>query len=220
MSSKLARSIWVVICIAANLLSSEIVLADSAASAPASTSESVAPVAPADPVKLVKQAEELLDTEDLPAAINLYMQAAEMNYTPAQAVLGDFLVSGEFYETAVGWYLMAAMQGNAAGQYGLAQMYNMGKGIDKDLMKALYWYRRSAAQDNVDAIKIIAAAYSAGGFDGLVQPDQKQAKSWYNKAARLEDIARKVEAEKMAARIAAYKKRKEEAIKAKEKAAK
>lgn len=177
-----------------NLLTS-VALADPAPAA--------APVTPADPEKLMAQAEKALDIEDLAAAIKFYTQAAELNYTPAQVAMADFLVTGEFYESALGWYLMAAMQGNADGQYGLAQMYHTGSGIKKDEAKALYWYRRAAAQNHVQSIQVIAQAYRAGGFSGQIQVDQDRAKSWGDKALYLEGVAKK----------AALKKSQEEAAK-------
>jgi tetratricopeptide (TPR) repeat protein len=201
--------IFVTLC-----LQSSVVLADTAApSTPAASSVSAVPVKPADPKKLVEQAEDKLDDEDLAAAIFLYNQAAQLNYTPAQVALGNFAESGEFFDTAVGWYLMAAMQGDAAGQFHLAQMYQSGRGIEQDDMKALYWYRRSAAQDYVPAIKVIAFAYNKGGFSGQIQADPDRAKTWYNKAAHLEAVQKKAADEEMTkkreAKLEELKKRKE-----------
>src|SRR5205823_6240780 len=47
---------------------------------------------------------------------------------------------------AVSWYRKSADQGNAKGQYNLADMYEYGKGVTKDLAQALSWYQKSAAQ--------------------------------------------------------------------------
>lgn len=204
MSARHGQSFWVGIFVAFNLLSS-IALADSAAPA--------ASVTPADPEKLVAQAEKALDNEDLAVAIKLYAQAAELNYTPAQVSMGEMAVSAQFYEEAVGWFLMAATQGNAAGQYNLAQMYAEGTGIEKDDAKALYWFRHSAAKNYLPAVKLIAGTYRSGGFSGLIKVDLDQAKSWDAKASRLEAIERKAADEKLAALAAAKKKLQEEAAK-------
>jgi len=195
MSARNCRSFLVGIIIL-NLMTS-VALADPAP-APAA-----APVTPADPEKLMAQAEKALDIEDLAAAIKLYTQAAELNYTPAQVAMADFLLTGEFYESALGWYLMAAMQGDADGQYGLAQMYHTGRGITKDEAKALYWYRRAAAQNHLQAIQLIAQAYRVGGFSGQIPVDPDRAKSWGDKALYLESVSKK----------AALKKSQEEAAK-------
>ncbi len=186
MSARHSQSFWVGIFVL-NLLSS-VALADPATS-----------VTPVDPEKLVAQAEKALDHEDLDVAIKLYHQAAELNYTPAQASMGEFAESGGFSEEAVGWFLMAATQGDATGQYDLARMYAAGIGIEKDDAKALYWFRRSAAKNFLPAVKVIAGAYSTGGFSGQIKVDLDQAKSWDAKASRLEAIERKAADEKMAA---------------------
>lgn len=172
-------------------LLSSVALAD-----PATPATSVTPV---DPEKLVAQAEKALDHEDLDVAIKLYHQAAELNYTPAQVSAGEFAESGGFSEEAVGWFLMAATQGDAAGQYDLARMYASGIGIEKDDAKALYWFRRSAAKNFLPSVKIMAGAYHTGGFSGQIKVDLDQAKSWDTKASRLEAIERKATDEKMAA---------------------
>jgi uncharacterized protein len=198
MIARHSQSLWVGVIIALNLLSS-IALADSAV-----------PAVPVDPEKLVAQAEKALDQEELDLAIKLYHQAAELNYIPAQVAMGEFADSAQFYEEAVGWFLMAATQGDAAGQYHLGRMYIAGTGIEKDGAKALYWIRHSADKKFLPAVKVLAEAYHAGGFSGLVKVDLDQAKSWDAKASRLEAIERKAADEKLAALVASRKKLQEE----------
>ena len=184
MSEKNRPLFWLGIFVL-SLLSSA-ALADSA-----STSAPAAAVTPDDPKKIFDQAEDKMNREELPEAIALYTQAAELNYLPAQVAMGDFMMTGEFYDTALGWYLMAAMQGNAAGQYGLAQLYHTGSGIGKDEAKALYWYRRSAAQNNADAMRALADAYRRGGFEGQIKVDLDQAKSLDDKIKIIDAHAKK-----------------------------
>lgn len=197
MSTKHSPSFWVGIFVALNLLTS------------VALAEQAAPVAPVDPEKLVAQAEKALDRDELDLAIKLYSQAAEMNYTPAQVSMGEFADSAQFYEEAVGWFLMAATQGNAVGQYDLARMYAAGTGIEKDEAKALYWFKRSADKKYLPAVKILAGAYRQGLLGLRIDPDQ--AAAWDAKATRLEAIARKEADEKIAALVAAKKKLQEEA---------
>lgn len=199
MSARYSQVLWVGIFVALNLLSS-VALADPAT-----------PVTPVDPKNLVEQAEKALDREEIDNAIKLYTQAAELNYTPAQVYIGEFADSAQFYEEAVGWFLMAASQGDSAGQFNLARMYLAGNGIQKDDAKALYWYKRSANKNFLPAVQVIAAAYHNGGFSGLIKVDPDQAKSWDDKVTRLKAIARKEADEKLAALAAAQKKLQEEA---------
>lgn len=207
MSAKHSQSFWVGIFIALNLLVS-VALADTE---PATTSEPAAQATPIDPKKLVEQAENALDRQDLTAAVKLYFQAAELNYTPAQVKTGEFADAAQYYDAAVGWYIMAAMQGDAAGQYHLAKMYQLGNGIEQDEAKASYWFRRSAAKNFVPSLKILSGAYRHGTLG--VKIDLEQAMAWEAKIARLEAIERKAVDEKLAELVAAQKKLQEEKAK-------
>jgi TPR repeat protein len=191
-----------------NLLPS-VALADPIA--PAVLAAPAASATPSDPKKLMEQAEKALDIDGVSAAIKIYLQAAELNYTPAQVQMGEFADFAQFYEEAVGWYLMAATQGDAAGQFNLGKMYSLGNGIEKDEAKAAYWIRRSAAKDYTPAVKYIVQAYQVGllGF----KVDQDLARSWGAKAKRLEAIEKKAAAKRLEDLAAAKKKLREDAAK-------
>ena len=47
---------------------------------------------------------------------------------------------------AVQWYQMAAINGDPAAQYNLGVMYAKGDGVEKDYVKAVRWWQRSAKQ--------------------------------------------------------------------------
>lgn len=140
--------------------------------------------------KAYDKAEAAWNRQELGEAFDLYRKAAELNSTDAQVQMGNMAESGDFLEEAVGWYLMAATQGNSNGQFDLARMYASGLGIEKDMSKALYWFKRAAAQNHVPAIKIVADAYR-NGWEGLVEVNLDQANALNSKAARLEAIQRK-----------------------------
>jgi len=193
--------------VALNLLST---VTSAAPEISAASAASAVPAKPVDPLKLVEQADKALDQEDLVAAMKLYYQAAEQNYLPAQVRMGQFAESSQFYEESVGWYLMAATQGDAAGQANLGRMYMTGNGIEKDDNKALYWIRRAAAQDYLSAVRAIALAYKVGGFSGKIKPNLDQEKLWNAKLSRLEAIARKEADEKLAEAAASAKKLRED----------
>jgi len=146
--------------------------------------------------KAYDKAEDAWNRQELGQAFDLYRKAAELNSTDAQVQMGNMAESGDFQEEAVGWYLMAASQGNANGQYDLARMYAAGSGIEKDMSKALYWFKRAAAQNHVSALKIVADAYKKG-WGGLVEVNLDQAKALESKAAHLEAIERKETDKKM-----------------------
>lgn len=209
MNAKYIRSFLVGVFVL-NLLSSG-ALADTAASAvQAASGVQATSATPADPKKLMDQADKAMDDEQLDTAMKLYHQAAELNYTPAQVAIGELAYTAQFNEEAVGWFLMAAMQGDLAGQYNLAQMYLTGTGIEKDNLKALYWIRRSAAKNYIPSVEMIAKAYESGGFSGLINVDKDQAKFWNTKALRLRAIQQKEIEDERAKFAASQKKSKED----------
>ena len=48
-----------------------------------------------------------------------------------------------------------AEQGHAEAQLIVADMYNIGKGVQQDNSSAISWYRKSAAQGNTEAIQML-----------------------------------------------------------------
>ena len=48
-----------------------------------------------------------------------------------------------------------AEQGHAEAQLIVADMYNIGKGVQQDNSSAISWYRKSAAKGNTEAIQML-----------------------------------------------------------------
>ena len=60
----------------------------------------------------------------------------------------------------VEWYTKSAEQGDARGQCNLGVMYENGRGVTKDLKKAVEWYTKAAEQDDEEAIVALARLLS------------------------------------------------------------
>ena len=56
----------------------------------------------------------------------------------------------------------AARRGNSRAQYEIAQCYEDGIGVEKDIKKAFYWYWRAADQDNSAALNGLGCCYLEG----------------------------------------------------------
>lgn len=54
---------------------------------------------------------------------------------------------------AVEYYLLAANRGDAPAAFSLGECYELGNGVEKDLTKALEWYRIGAELSDEDAQK-------------------------------------------------------------------
>jgi len=123
---------------------------------------SSATLAQTSPTETFDKAQYNLDTGDVVAALSLFRQAAEQNYAPAQARLAWILDGANQDEEAVNWYRRAAAQNNPEGQFGLAEMYIKGEGIETDLPIALDLITQAAEQEYRPAIRKLADAYEHG----------------------------------------------------------
>ncbi|MFO1507196.1 MAG: bifunctional trypsin-like peptidase domain-containing/SEL1-like repeat protein [Lysobacterales bacterium] len=73
-----------------------------------------------------------------------------------------------------------AKQGDAEAQYHLGLIYQFGKGVPPDLVKAAYWYDKAAEQGDALAQTVLGVMYDLG--EGVLQ-DHAKAAYWYGKAA-------------------------------------
>ena len=85
-------------------------------------------------------------------------QEISLDLTPDKSldkivVEGDNLRKAKKYTQAIVKYRQAAEQGNSFGQNNLGDMYEYGKGVEKDCKKALYWYGKAAKQGHPRAIR-------------------------------------------------------------------
>jgi uncharacterized protein YbaP (TraB family) len=64
------------------------------------------------------------------------------------------------YATAYREFKALAGQGDAAGQYNLAVLYDLGRGPERDIGEAVKWYQRAAAQGNADAQVMLGVKYA------------------------------------------------------------
>ena len=80
----------------------------------------------------------------------------------------------DFY-TAFRELLPYAQQGHVVAQAYVAYMYREGKGVSKDLTKAVYWMEKAAIQGLISAQGIVGISYL---FGHGVEKDRAMAKYW------------------------------------------
>lgn len=107
---------------------------------------------------------------DLVVSMGLWRKAAQEGYAPAQVRLADILDKAEEDVEAVDWYRKAAVQGNAAGEYGLGQMYLKGEGVKKDAEQARVNVLRAAEKNHLPAVLLMMEAYRTGGMGLAIDP--------------------------------------------------
>jgi uncharacterized protein len=116
-------------------------------------------------------------------AMTTFRANAENGYAPSQVWLANMLDQAQQDEGAVKWFIKAAEQGNAAGEYGLGVMYGKGEGVKQDSAKAIEYVTRAAEKDYIDAVVALAGIYSQGGFG--VEPNLEKAEYWTARATAL-----------------------------------
>lgn len=116
----------------------------------------------AEPAEDFRKGEVALAGGDIVQAMDLLKKSADAGHAPAQALLAELLDKAEEDAEALKYFRMAAEQGNAAGQYGLAVHYSSGEGIAADPKQALMWLERSAEQNYPPALRALGAAYRGG----------------------------------------------------------
>ena len=57
------------------------------------------------------------------------------------------------FEQAAKWTQQAAMNGNAEGMLELGRLYRDGIGFEKDVVRAYMWFNRSAAAQDMNAVR-------------------------------------------------------------------
>lgn len=122
---------------------------------------------------------------NLIASIQLLEKSAAAGYPPAQVTLAYIYDQSENDDAAFHWYQQAANNKDAAGLYGLGNMYAKGEGIEKDSTRAGQLILQSAQLDYLPAIRACAFAFENGqlGFDS----NHTAAANWYLKAAESGD---------------------------------
>ncbi|RGB35810.1 hypothetical protein C1646_758914, partial [Rhizophagus diaphanus] len=109
-----------------------------------------------------------------------YQESAKNGSIIGQFYLGNFYESVNNEKDSVYWYKKAAKSGNTIAKLHLANCYRLGKGTEKDGIKAFQYYEALANKEIADAqLKLGDCFYNGIG----TKLDITQAKYWYEKAA-------------------------------------
>lgn len=123
-------------------------------------------------------------TKDYAKAVRCYLEAANIDYAPAQDKMGimyrDGLGVERDYKQALYWFDQAAGQGYTKSQSRIGQMYDSGKGVEKDYQKASEWYRLAAENGDFVGQYLLGCMYECG--EG-VEKDVTEAAYYYRLSA-------------------------------------
>ena len=74
----------------------------------------------------------------------------------------------ENYPDAAGWFQKAAEGGSVDGQYAIAEMYRIGRGVPKNISQARIWFTKAAKAGNAAAADRLASLPPDSGGAGAV----------------------------------------------------
>ena len=89
------------------------------------------------------------------------------------------------YHLAMELALPLAESGHPGAQYLVGVMLETGKGVSRDVYKAVTWYRKAAEQDHLEATKRLALINFSGEF---MWTSKVRAVLWFRSAAQLGDV--------------------------------
>ncbi len=95
-------------------------------------------------------------------------------------IADDETPSTTISELQAGFVRDKAEQGDAWGQFNLGEMYAKGRGVTRDYVTAVKWYRKAAEQGHALGQNNLGVMYEKG--QGVAQ-DDREAVKWYRKAA-------------------------------------
>ncbi|MER9586746.1 trypsin-like peptidase domain-containing protein [Mesorhizobium sp. M0276] len=130
-------------------------------------------------------------TQDKPPSMSSCLSAALDGNPNAQVWMGLALSVGMFglkedVSAALGWYRMAAFQGDTLALSTVGDQYSSGTGVQKDDALAIHYWERAASQDSAAALRQLGRAYALGWG---VPVDLEKAKSYFTRASDFGDGA-------------------------------
>lgn len=119
-----------------------------------------------------------------------YRRAAEQGDAESQFALASLfglVAERKANVVAAQWYSRAASSGHARAQFKLAERFAEGRGVKRDLGKAVHWYKRSADLGHDDAQYALGCLHyrdeESHASDGGPPHNPTRAAFWFGKAA-------------------------------------
>lgn len=126
--------------------------------------------------------------QDFERAMKLFRPAADAGHAPSQVKVGNHYTGTDTQEAAK-WYLKAAEQGYASGQFWAATMYRYGHGVRKDSTEAIKLYHAAAEQGDAFAQFTLGQMYEFEEAGLYGAEARAEAIRWYRMAAVQNHIA-------------------------------
>lgn len=133
--------------------------------------------------------EELRET-DPKEALKWALAAANNGNAEAMLMAGLMLSNGLGAEKpnlpeAAKWFQLAAEKGDPRAMFATGECYLMSKGVTRDPSRAMEWFNKAAALNDVQALNKLGDIYYKNGIPGVVAPDVKKAFAYFSSAKDL-----------------------------------
>ncbi len=129
--------------------------------------------------------------QDYKVAVKYYTEAADFGNSHAIYMLGKCYLNGDGVDQndqkAVEYFTHASQIGNSEAIVSLGQCYLYGYGVSQDEYKARDLFQQAADLQNSDAMLQLGVSYLFPS-NPSIQGDEKEAFSWINKAAMLDNV--------------------------------
>lgn len=99
---------------------------------------------------------------NLNEALKWFQRAAQQGLAEGQYNCGALLFAAQRFNEAAYWLLKAANQGYADAQYRIAELYQNGPQLPKNMGQAVFWYAKAANQGDGQAQLALGKIYSTG----------------------------------------------------------
>jgi len=143
--------------------------------------------------------------QDISAGLAIIEGLASEGYARAQLVYGVFYSFGKYglkkdFEQSYQWYAKAAAQGNRSAQYNLGLAYRHKRGVDKDILKSIGYFKQALENNfwlaacrlgdiynNEDAVldPVIAESYYRKAINNLDVPNSTRSECAYSLGSML-----------------------------------
>jgi TPR repeat protein len=102
-------------------------------------------------------------------ALRYFEKAAAKGHAAAQSGVGSCHFEKGRYEEAFKWYTKSAAQGYVDAEHNLGVLYEDGRGVTKDISKAIEWYTKAAEKGDAFAAIRLRRLIELGSSIGLTQ---------------------------------------------------
>ncbi len=155
-----------------------------------------------DPAAQHKFAEVFLSKGDYSTAFKWFQKAAAQGVVDSQYRLGQMLLDGKpkvpkDSDEAIKWLLLTANQGHQLAQLDLAQCYESGKAVNRDIVEAYKWYKLISHTGMVDMNRLVL-----GMTHEQIQEGEQRAKDWKPHKMTDEELLEAIYLKKMLKAIA------------------